>query len=104
MPSTIHSKQLVQQFEEEQRNIIFQQNELLCEAETIGISQSSFYSKTLTNLSVCNELVLTNIQLKEINHYKIKMLRVRISEIAARIENFKNVLKTFYQKSDSSKS
>ncbi len=103
MSSTIQSQQLAQLFEEEQRNLVNFQNEILCEESTVGVGQSGFYSKTLTNLSICNELVLTNIQLKELNHYKIKMLRIRITEIAARIENFKSLLKAFYQKFDPNK-
>lgn len=62
------------------------------QTESIIVAGAAFYLKTLSGLAVCGELVKTNAQLKEINRNKIEMLRRRISEVSARMDEFKNLL------------
>ena len=59
----------------------------------VSLQKGTFYVKSLASLSVCNQLLINNAQLKEINYHKIKMLHSRISEVATRIENFKALLR-----------
>ncbi len=75
---------------EEQVMLANQQREN--QTESIIVSGAAFYLKTLSGLAVCGELVKTNAQLKEINRNKIEMLRRRISEVSARMDEFKNLL------------
>lgn len=69
----------------------------------VSLQKGAFYLKSLASLSVCNQLLINNAQLKEINYYKIKMLHSRISEVASRIENFKALLKLVVNKSETGK-
>jgi hypothetical protein len=66
----------------------------------VTLQKGTFYQKSLASLSVCDQLLINNVQLKEINYYKIKMLHFRISEVASRIENFKALLKLVANKSE----
>ncbi len=75
---------------EEQVMLANQQREN--QTESIIVAGAAFYLKTLSGLAVCGELVKTNAQLKEINRNKIEMLRRRISEVSARMDEFKNLL------------
>lgn len=84
------SNQLVTAWCEEQASLASQQ----CEGwvDICGIADTPFYLKTLSGLAVCAELVKTNAQLKEINRNKIEMLRRRINQVSARMDEFKNML------------
>ncbi len=66
----------------------------------VTLQKGAFYQKSLASLSVCNQLLINNAQLKEINYHKIKMLHSRITEVASRIENFKALLRLVANKSE----
>ena len=75
---------------EEQMLLANQQREK--QPELVIVAGAAFYLKTLSGLAVCAELVKTNAQLKEINRNKIEMLRLRISQVSARMDEFRNLL------------
>lgn len=71
------------------------QCELPYDAERIlKLQKSTFYAKSLASLSVCNELLLTNAQYKELNYLRIKALRSRIGEVTLQLEHYKLMLKS----------
>jgi len=55
-------------------------------------AEACFYLKTLSGLAVCDELIKSSIQLKEINRNKIATLRRRINEVSARMDAFRDML------------
>lgn len=84
------SRQLATAWCEDQMQLASQQREIQPEAGSIA--DAAFYLKTLSGLAVCSELVKTNAQLKEINRNRIEMLRRRISQVSARMDEFRNML------------
>lgn len=54
--------------------------------------EACFYLKTLSGLAVCDELIKSSIQLREINRNKIAALRRRINEVSARMDAFRDML------------
>lgn len=63
--------------------------------QLLKLRKSAFYTRSLASLSHCNEVLLINGQQKEFNHYKLKTLRFRISEVSVQLEHFKLMLKSF---------
>ncbi|MCU0354617.1 MAG: hypothetical protein MUD08_12910 [Cytophagales bacterium] len=91
------SKQLAQGWQKEQSNLCRQQTQQIRLGTNNDLANSRFYLKTLSGLVVCGELVITNAQLKELNRAKLLMLRQRITEVSAKVEAFKDLLRDLHK-------
>lgn len=89
------SSSLANAYLQEQASYAVEQKGLVLKTDTtvVRLQKRTFYVKSLTSMAICNHLLLNNIQLKELNYYKIKMLHLRINEVSQRIEKFKALLK-----------
>lgn len=103
MVSNQHTRQLTATLIRDQIAVANQQVQLDKSLYCQKMVNSNFYSNTLTGLLLSNELNLKNAQLRELYYYKVKMMRVELSELSEKLEKFKLSLKSYIEKTDGKK-
>lgn len=103
LPKIMNQQQTTQQhlihlYKEDQKQILELQKEAL-KADTFPSTDSSkFLTQTLSSLQIYFDVNNSNIQLRELQFYKTKMLKFMIEEVSAQLLRFKQCILNRYSK------
>jgi hypothetical protein len=94
-PITLKIVELIAKEEQEAKAL---QNEYTRSRRCPSVQKSDFFIKTLANLQVFNDTHINNVQLRELYHYRQKMLKHMIAEVSLQLMKFKNCVQAYYTK------